>query len=60
VGLSEWAYFAVFEHLGIPGSLGLSVALLLRFKALVVGCAGGGLYAKSLVEGAKRDDYVPA
>lgn len=45
IGLSEWAYLFVFERLGMPGALGLSVGLLMRFKALLFGMLGGLAYA---------------
>jgi len=44
IGLSEWAYLFVFTQLGATGSLGLSVALLMRAKAVVLGILGGVLY----------------
>ena len=45
IGLSEWAYLFVFERLGMPGALGLSVGLLMRAKALLFGMLGGLAYA---------------
>ncbi|MCK4347822.1 MAG: flippase-like domain-containing protein [Thermoplasmatales archaeon] len=45
IGLSEWAYFFIFTTLGITGSLGLSVALLMRAKAVVCGLLGGLFYS---------------
>ncbi len=45
IGLAEWAYFFTFERFGFTGAMGLSVALLMRFKALVVGVFGGIYYS---------------
>ena len=45
IGLSEWAYFFIFTKLGVAGSLGLSVALLMRVKAVAFGFLGGVLYS---------------
>ena len=42
------------------GALGLSVAILIRLKGIVIGGLGGLFYAKSVLEGGKRDQYVPA
>lgn len=47
IGLAEWAYFFTFDRLGFGGATGLSVALLMRVKALAVGLLGG-LYYSSL------------
>lgn len=44
IGLAEGAYFFVFGRMGIPGAVGLSVALLLRAKALAAGIVGGFYY----------------
>ncbi|MBN1560733.1 flippase-like domain-containing protein [candidate division KSB1 bacterium] len=44
IGLAESAYFVVFSRMGVPGAAGLSVALLLRAKALVAGMIGGLYY----------------
>lgn len=52
LGIQELGYFVVFEHVGIPGPLGLSVALLIRTKGIVLGGIGGLLYAKW----ARRDE----
>jgi uncharacterized protein (TIRG00374 family) len=43
IGLSEWAYFFIFTKLEAAGSLGLSVAILMRVKALAFGLLGGYL-----------------
>ncbi|MBN1480450.1 TIGR00374 family protein [candidate division KSB1 bacterium] len=57
IGLAEGAYFFVFGRMGIPGAVGLSVALLLRAKALVAGVVGGfyystlGIHVKSEIVG---------
>jgi uncharacterized protein (TIRG00374 family) len=59
LGLLEWGYFAVFEQVGLPGSLGLSVALLNRFAGLLMGGFGGILYGSSLFD-APADDGLPA
>lgn len=48
IGIQEWGYVVVFEHLGLSGSLGLSVALLIRAKGVFIGGLGGLVYAKSL------------
>ncbi len=45
IGLAEGAYFFVFTRMGMPGALGLSVALLLRAKALLAGIVGGFYYS---------------
>lgn len=45
IGLSEWAYFLIFTKLGATGSLGLSVALLMRVKAVAFGLLGGVFYS---------------
>jgi uncharacterized membrane protein YbhN (UPF0104 family) len=58
VGLQEWGYFVVFEHLGIPGSLGLSVALLMRAKALIMGGIGGFFYASWITGHESQDEYT--
>ncbi|RCV66056.1 Acetyltransferase [Methanophagales archaeon] len=44
IGLTEWAYFFIFTKLGDAGSLGLSVALLMRTKTVVLGLLGGVFY----------------
>ncbi|MDZ7724136.1 MAG: flippase-like domain-containing protein [candidate division KSB1 bacterium] len=41
IGLAESAYFFTFERLQLSGPAGLSVALLLRAKALLAGLIGG-------------------
>jgi len=51
VGLQEWSYFTVFEHVGIPSPLGISVALLMRAKGILLGSVGGLCYAKWLTRG---------
>ncbi len=45
IGLAEWAYFFTFDRLGFGGAVGLSVALLMRIKALAVGLLGGVYYS---------------
>jgi uncharacterized protein (TIRG00374 family) len=44
IGLSEWAYFYIFTTLGAAGSLGLSVALLMRAKVVICGLFGMVFY----------------
>lgn len=46
IGLSEGAYYLIFSRLGLPGSIGLSVALLIRAKALLVGSIGGLYFSR--------------
>ena len=43
-GLMEAAYLGVFQLMGYPPSLGLSVALLMRVKSLIDGAMGGVLH----------------
>jgi acetyltransferase-like isoleucine patch superfamily enzyme len=45
VGLQEWAYLFTFSAIGAGGSLGILVALLMRFKGISYGLIGGLLYA---------------
>jgi uncharacterized membrane protein YbhN (UPF0104 family) len=45
IGLSEGAYYFVFSRLGLSGAIGLSAALLIRAKALLVGLIGGFYYS---------------
>lgn len=45
IGLSEGAYLFTFTRLGQLGAVGLSVALLMRAKALLAGLAGGLYYS---------------
>jgi uncharacterized protein (TIRG00374 family) len=45
IGLAEGAYFFTFERLGLGGATGLSVALLMRAKALLAGVVGGIYYS---------------
>lgn len=45
IGLSEGAYYFIFSKLGLPGAIGLSAALLIRAKALLVGLIGGLYYS---------------
>jgi len=45
IGLSEGAYFFTFTRMSLTGPVGLSVALLMRFKALVAGLIGGIYYS---------------
>lgn len=44
IGLAEGAYFFTFSRMGLLGTVGLSVALLLRAKALGAGLMGGIYY----------------
>jgi uncharacterized protein (TIRG00374 family) len=44
IGLQEWAYTAVLDMVGVPGAIGLSVALLYRVRIIVFGMIGGALY----------------
>lgn len=55
IGLAEGAYFFTFDRLGFGGVVGLSVALLMRIKALAVGVLGG-IYYSSL--GIRMDQEV--
>ena len=41
IGLAEGAYYFTFTRMGIVGAIGLSVALLMRAKALLAGLVGG-------------------
>ena len=45
IGLAEGAYFFTFTRMGAVGAVGLSVALLLRAKALLAGLVGGLYYS---------------
>ena len=45
IGLAEWAYFFIFDRMGLTGAVGLSVALLMRVKALATGILGGIYYS---------------
>ena len=45
IGLSEGAYFFTFSRMGLMGTIGLSVALLMRVKALLAGLFGGIYYS---------------
>jgi uncharacterized protein (TIRG00374 family) len=44
IGLQEWAYTAVLGMIGVPGAIGLSVALLYRARTILFGLIGGALY----------------
>ena len=44
VGLKEWSYTVAFPYIGISSSAGLSVALFVRVKVLLIGILGGFLY----------------
>lgn len=44
IGLQEWAYTAILGMIGVPGAIGLSVALLYRARTIVFGLIGGALY----------------
>lgn len=44
IGLQEWAYTAVLDMVGVPGAIGLSVALLYRARTIAFGLIGGALY----------------
>jgi len=54
IGLAEGAYYFTFVRMGLTGAAGLSVALLLRAKALFAGVIGG-LYYSTLGIDMKRD-----
>jgi glycosyltransferase 2 family protein len=45
IGVQEWAYFFTFSAIGAGGSLGLLVALVMRFKGILTGLIGGVLYS---------------
>lgn len=45
IGLSEWAYYFSFSNMVAAGPIGLSVALLMRAKALLFGLIGGAYYS---------------
>ncbi len=45
IGLAEGAYVFTFQRFGMTGAMGLSVALLMRAKALLAGIVGGIYYA---------------
>lgn len=45
IGLSESAYFFTFSRIGSSGPMGLSVAILLRSKAVLYGLLGGIYYS---------------
>ncbi|MBN1464587.1 flippase-like domain-containing protein [candidate division KSB1 bacterium] len=66
IGLAESAYFIVFSRMGVAGAVGLSVALLLRAKALVAGIVGGlyyatlGIHVKSVIIGDKITYHIDA
>ena len=47
IGLMEFAYTIVFELFGYGAAIGLSIALLMRFKTILDGVAGGMLYVAS-------------
>ncbi len=44
IGLQEWAYTVVLGMVGVPGAIGLSVALVYRARTIVFGLIGGALY----------------
>jgi len=44
IGLLEGAYYLTFSAIGVPGVVGISVALLTRIKAIVSGLLGGIIY----------------
>jgi uncharacterized protein (TIRG00374 family) len=56
LGLVEWGYFTLFEQMGLPGTVGLSVALLNRTAGLLIGGFGGILYG--IQGGRHRDEHV--
>jgi uncharacterized protein (TIRG00374 family) len=56
VGLVEWGYFTLFEQMGLPGAVGLSVALLNRSCGLLLAGFGGILYG--IQGGRRRDEYA--
>ncbi len=45
IGLAEGAYYFTFARMGATGAVGLSVALLMRAKALLAGVVGGIYYS---------------
>jgi len=45
IGLAEGAYYFTFMRMGATGAVGLSVALLMRAKALFAGLVGGLYYS---------------
>jgi len=45
IGLAEGAYYFTFMRMGAAGAVGLSVALLMRAKALFAGLVGGLYYS---------------
>ena len=45
IGLAEGAYYFTFARMGAAGAVGLSVALLMRAKALLAGLIGGVYYS---------------
>ncbi|OGB98196.1 hypothetical protein A2V82_06750, partial [candidate division KSB1 bacterium RBG_16_48_16] len=59
IGLSEGAYVFTFTRLGLVGAVGLSVAFLMRAKALVAGIVGG-IYYSFMGMGIKEELSGPA
>jgi uncharacterized protein (TIRG00374 family) len=53
IGLVEWGYFTLFEQMGLPGTAGLSLALINRCASLMIGGFGGILYG---IQGSRRRD----
>lgn len=50
IGIQEWAYVILFSWLGLPISVGLSAAILIRAKVLMMAVAGGLFYAGSKIQ----------
>ncbi len=59
IGLQEWAYTAVLGLVGVPGAIGLSVALLYRARTIVFGLIGGALYPMCTQGAPKLDFHAP-
>lgn len=53
LGLQEWAYYFMFSKVGVPGAVGLSVALLMRAKSVILGLIGGLIYFFMV-----KEDYI--
>ena len=60
IGLWESSFVLFFSLLGIPKSLALSVALLLRLKTLFVSSLGGLFYLQEKGEKDEREILTPA
>jgi hypothetical protein len=44
IGVKEWAYYLVLGMIGVPGSVGLSIALMDRAMVVGFGLLGGAIY----------------